>query len=59
MESKLIYFLIALWLKFWVAANEGTSNTNNGRWVGIYSLFAAATMGLIAVETGSVYVFPL
>jgi hypothetical protein len=59
MASKLTDVSIALWLKFWVAESEGTSNSNNGRWVGIYTLFAAATMGFIALETGSVYVFPL
>ncbi|KAK3331306.1 ABC multidrug transporter [Apodospora peruviana] len=48
-----IYNLTAVWLKFWVAANQRNLNEYVGTWVGIYMLFAILTVLFIALSASA------
>ncbi|KAK8102128.1 ABC transporter [Apiospora sp. TS-2023a] len=41
-----------VWLKLWVSANRTEPNSDVGRWVGVYAMFAVATIAFIAIQTG-------
>ncbi|EFX06639.1 ABC multidrug transporter [Grosmannia clavigera kw1407] len=51
--ANLSLFLLALWLKYWVAAYNHHPNESLGKWAGIYVLFAVGSILFIALDTGS------